>query len=239
MKLYSELAHWWPILSAPEDYAEEVAFFWQALSSAGLPAAPTYLELGSGGGNNALHFKPYFAQMTLTDVSPQMLAVSRALNPTCEHIAGDMRSVRLGRVFDVVFVHDAIDYMTTLSDLRRALETAATHCKPGGLGLFVPDHVRETFEPATEHGGGDGDGRALRYLEWAYDPDPTDTLYTVEYAYLLREGTQPARCESEQHLCGLFPHAEWLELLQAVGFQPEVLQDEFGREVFLGRKRAL
>ena len=29
-----------------------------------------------------------------------------------------MRSVRLGRTFDAVFVHDAIAYMTTEDDLR-------------------------------------------------------------------------------------------------------------------------
>jgi hypothetical protein len=38
-----------------------------------------------------------------------MLEVSRRLNPDCEHPPGDIRSVRLGRTFDVVFVHDAIE----------------------------------------------------------------------------------------------------------------------------------
>ena len=35
-----------------------------------------------------------------------------------------LRTLRLGRAFDVVFIHDAIDYMTTHHDLRLALETA-------------------------------------------------------------------------------------------------------------------
>jgi hypothetical protein len=30
-KLYRELADWWPILSAPEEYAEEAAFYEKAL----------------------------------------------------------------------------------------------------------------------------------------------------------------------------------------------------------------
>jgi hypothetical protein len=53
-----------------------------------------------------------------------MRAMSRALNPDCEHLDGDMRSVRLARSFDAVFVHDAVCYMTTESDLRMAIETA-------------------------------------------------------------------------------------------------------------------
>jgi SAM-dependent methyltransferase len=235
-KLYSELAAWWPLLSPPEDYTDEAAFFGKVFANTALPSSPSLLELGCGGGSNAFHLKKMFAQVTLTDISPHMLAISRDLNPECEHLEADMRSVSLGRLFDVVFIHDAIDYMTTLHDLEQAISTAFIHCKPGGIALFVPDHVRETFQPSTEHGGGDGNGRALRYLEWSYDPDENDSIYTVEFVYLLREGNGPARVEHEQHLCGLFPRAEWLRLLDETGFQPEIIRDEYERDIFLARK---
>jgi SAM-dependent methyltransferase len=235
-KLYNELANWWPLLSSYEDYADEAAFFSQMLLQADLPSSPSLLELGSGGGSNAFHLKKIFAQVTLTDLSPQMLAVSRPLNPDCEHLEGDMRTLRLGRVFDVVFIHDAIDYMTTLQDLRQAMETAYAHCRAGGMALFVPDDVRETFQPSTEHGGRDGDGRALRYLEWTYDPDENDHTYISEFAYLLREDGHPAWVELDQHICGLFPRAEWLSVLRDVGFQPEIIQDTYDRDLFLARK---
>ena len=74
--------------------------------------------------------------------------------------------------------------------LRLALETAAAHCKPGGVLLVMPDVVKETFVSLTTHGGHDsksGDARAIRYIEWTFDPDPSDTTYTVDFAYLLRE----------------------------------------------------
>src|SRR6478672_13461027 len=112
-KMYGELASWWPLLSPPEEYLEEAAFFRQILEGAGLPPAPTMLELGCGGGNNALHLKGLFSGVTLTDLSPEMLEMSRTLNPECEHVVADMRTLRLGRTYDVVFIHDAIDYMTT------------------------------------------------------------------------------------------------------------------------------
>ena len=161
-------------MSAPADYEEEAAFYQRTLLDARERSPQTLLELGSGGGNNASHLKARFA-MTLVDRSPGMLDVSRALNPECEHVEGDMRTVRLGRQFDCVFVHDAVVYMTTEADLRRAIETAYVHCKPGGAALFWPDHVRENFRPSTDHGGHDGAGRALRYLEWTWDPDPADS----------------------------------------------------------------
>lgn len=234
-RLYADLASWWPLLSAPADYAEEAAFFTQTLLDASDRPPQTVLELGSGGGNNASHLKVYF-QLTLVDRSPGMLAVSRALNPECEHVEGDMRTVRLGRLFDAIFAHDAIDYMTTEDDLRSAIETAFVHCRPGGAALFVPDHVRETFRPETQHGGHDGESRSLRYLEWTWDPDPTDSVYLVDFAYLLREGEGSARVEQDRHVCGLFGREDWLRLLREVGFRPRVLPDPDGREEFVAVK---
>lgn len=243
MKLYGDLASWWPLLSAPEDYAEEAAFYQQALLAACQRPVRTLLEIGSGGGNNALHLKQRF-DMTLVDVAPGMLAVSRALNPECEHIQGDMRELRLGRQFDAVFIHDAIVYMTTEVDLRRALETAFVHCRPGGAALFAPDHLRENFEPSSDQGGHDGEQRGLRYLEWTWDPDPADSSYVVDYAYLLKEPDGSVHVEHDRHIEGLFARADWLRLLREVGFVPEVLPFEHSEvaegtcEIFVARKPA-
>lgn len=162
--------------------------------------------------------------------------MSRALNPECEHVEGDMRTVRLGRLFDAVFVHDAIMYMTTEADLRRAMETAFVHCKPGSVALFVPDHLRETFRPTTQHGGHDSKDRGLRYLEWNYDPDETDTTYLTDFAYLLREQDVPVRVEYDRHIMGLFAREDWLRLLREVGFQPRIALDSYGRELFAAVK---
>ena len=222
-KLYGELASWWPLLSAPEDYAEEAAIYRQALVEGSRRPIRTLLELGSGGGNNASHLAPHFESMTLVDLSPGMLAGSRALTQALEHIQDDMRTVRLGRRFDAVLVHDAVVYMTTETDLRRAMETAYVHCEPGGAALFCPDCVRETFRAGTDTGGHDGDGRALRYLEWTYDVDPSDTVYQVDYAYVLHERGESPRVVLDRHDEGLFARDVWLRLLRRVGFEPRVV----------------
>ena len=74
-KLYTELADWFHVLTAPEDYAEEAEFYRRTLVSACEQKPRTLLELGSGGGNNASHLKQHF-EMTLVDLAPEMLAVS-------------------------------------------------------------------------------------------------------------------------------------------------------------------
>jgi trans-aconitate methyltransferase len=242
-KLYAELADWWPLLSAPEEYAEEAASYQREIVAACERPPRTLLELGSGGGNNASHLKNRF-EMTLVEPSSGMLAHSRRLNPECEHVQGDMRTVRLGREFDAVFVHDAVCYMTTEEDLRAAIQTAWIHCRPGGAALLAPDHVRENFRPKTDHGGHDGGDRSMRYVEWMWDPDPSDMTYLVDYAFLLREKDGSVRAVHDRHVEGLFRRADWLRWLSEAGFVPTVVPSEHSElepgsyEVFLAIKSA-
>lgn len=241
--LYDELAAWWPLLSDPSEYAEAATSYAELLKARCDPPALTLLELGSGGGNNASHLKASFDRVTLVDVAPRMLDVSRVLNPECEHHLGDMRSVRLGRQFDCVFVHDAICYATTRDDLSAAIGTVSSHCRPGGSFLLAPDFVRESFQPAVSHGGRDGADRALRYLEWTWDPDPGDQTYVVDLVYVLRGEDGMVRVRHDRHLQGLFSTAEWLEACHDAGLMPaveRVVHSGAGIEmaVFVGTKPA-
>ncbi len=235
MKLYGELSEWWPTFSSPDDYREETAFFARTLMKLGDPAPRRVLELGSGGGNSAFHLKKRF-EMTLVDLSPQMLAVSRALNPECEHIESDIRTVRLGRTFDAVFVHDAICHMTTEADLRAVMQTAFVHLRAGGVALFVPDFVRETFVENTDHGGNDTDQGSVRFLQWTTDPDPRDTTYLVDFAILIRDEQGQTRLVHDRHTYGLFARAKWRGLMREVGFVVSRL-DGFERDLFAGRRK--
>lgn len=235
--LYDLLADWWPLLSRPADYQEEAEFIQAQLESAAQIPVRRVVEFGSGGGNNASFLKCHF-ELTLIDLSPGMLEVSRKLNPEINHLQGDMRAIRLGQQFEAVLIHDAIMYMHTVEDLRKVFDTAFIHCRPGGAALFMPDYVLETFEPHTRHGGHDGDSRSLRYLEWTYDPDPTDTVYFSDDAYLLREVDGSVQVFHDRHVLGLFPRQKWLQLLQEAGFEPEIVIDTYRRENFLCKKLA-
>jgi SAM-dependent methyltransferase len=240
LRMYSDLAPWWHLLSVPEDYADEAAFYRKLMLECARGEVRRVLELGSGGGNNASHLKAHF-EMTLVDRSSGMQAMSRKLNPECEHVPGDMRDVRLGREFDAVFVHDAVSYITSEEDLRRVMETAAVHCRVGGAVVFCPDYVRETFKPGTSHGGHDGDGRAMRYLEWVTDPDPNDSTYTVDYAFVLREEDGSVRVEHDRHVEGLFSTEDWLRLMREAGFEGRTAElpleeGEPGWQIFAGVK---
>jgi ubiquinone/menaquinone biosynthesis C-methylase UbiE len=240
-QLYTQLADWWPLLSPPQDYEDEGPIYRQMLATHSKTPPQTVLELGSGGGSIASFFKQQY-QLTLVDKSPDMLRVSQQVNPECRHLVGDMRTIRLNEIFDAVFIHDAIDYMTTLDDLRQAMTTAYIHCKTGGVTLIVPDCVCETFIPYTIHGGYDEATRGLRYLQWVHDPHPEDSVCIADFAFMLRDSDGQVRTVYDRHLCGLFSKAQWQQVMESVGFEVQMLlspvESESGGEimVFVGFK---
>ncbi len=243
MRIYSDLAPWFHLLTHPSDYGEEAMFITQVVETTVEGSAETLLELGSGGGNNASHLKRRFA-CTLTDLSADMLALSRGLNPECEHIEGDMRTLRLDRTFDAVLVHDAVMYMTSEEDLRATIDTVAAHLRPGGVAILEPDTTRDMFAPRTRHGGHDGDGgRSLRYLEWESDSDPADSMYEVDFVLALREPDQPLRIVHDRHVCGLFPEETWRRLIDDAGLElvhPDVEDPDAGEHaVFVAHRPTL
>jgi SAM-dependent methyltransferase len=235
-RLYADLAPWWPLFSPPVHYTEEAADLLPDLLGASDAPPVTLLELGCGGGSLAFHFKSTL-RLTLTDRSPQMLAVSQATNPECEHILGDMRDLELRREFDLVLIHDAIMYATDAASVRAALATAFHHCRPGGGVVIMPDCVRETFQPGTSTGGEDHtDGRGLRYLEWTWDPDPADDTFDAAYSFILRDSDGTIRFDGDRHRFGLFPRAVWLEWLHQTGFDVRTRIDRWNRDLFICRR---
>jgi SAM-dependent methyltransferase len=220
--LYSSLAGWFHLLTHPADYEEEAEIYRREILDACQFTPRTMLELGSGGGNNASHLKAHF-EITLTDLSPEMLALSRTLNPELEHIEGDMRTVRLGRTFDVVFAHDAVSYLPDGAGVGAAVQTAWEHLVPGGVALFCPDDLAETWEESTDSGGHNGDdGRGLRYVGWAHRTGIEAPRYNYDFAYLLREADGGMSVLQDRHICAAHPQATWLGAFEDAGFDVEM-----------------
>ena len=220
MRIYRDLARWYPLIAPPGDYADEADHLLKLIDAVREGPCATLLELGSGAGHMASHLKKQL-RCTLTDISPQMLDLSRALNPECEHILADMRSLDLPSRFDVVVAHDAIGYMTTEADLKSAISTASRHLRLGGIAILIPDHVKDTFkETVICDGHAAEDGRSLRFLEWTFDPDPADAIVAVEFALLLREPGKAVHVAHDTHVAGLFERTTWLRLMAEAGLAP-------------------
>lgn len=217
-RLYGELAHLFPLVTPPEDYAEEAGYWRQALRANLGPGRHSILELGVGGGHLLSHLAGEF-QATAVDLSEKMLALSQERNSAVEHLVGDMRTVRLARRFKAVLIHDAVMYMLTEADLRAALATARVHLEPGGILVMAPDWFKENF-PGTsvQHWTNRREGRELTTIEYTCDPDPADTTTETRFFYIWREGEE-LRIEQDRHVMGLFPLSTWTALMGEAGFQ--------------------
>lgn len=237
--LYGDLVLWYRLIDPVDDHAEEAAAIQVAIERAVEPRPETLLELGAGAGHNAFHLKRRF-RCTLNDLSEAMLGLSRDLNPDCEHELGDMRTLRLGRQFDAVLIHDAIMYLTNEGDVRAAAETAFAHTRPGGAAVFAPDAVRETFQEGSETFSAQDGVRSMRGLDWSMDPDPTDDTFVTEYVFLLREGDVVSLVH-DRHIEGLFSIETWRRILMGVGCDVATFKrpvDDHGEtdEIFICRR---
>ena len=234
-RLYTDLAKLWPHLSPPEHYVEETEtlreLILDALGDAPADQPWSVLELGAGGGHSTVHLKEHF-DCTAADLSPQMLEHCNTLNPDVPAVVGDMRDMRLGKTFDAVLLCDAIDYMTTRDDAVAALETVATHLRPGGVALFAPTYTRETFadgdvaNDGTTIPGIAGDDE-VTYFSFVHDPDPADTSFEMILLYLLRDAkTRQVEVIEDRHTCGLFSIAEWEAIASDAGLSVEALAEQ-------------
>ena len=222
-RLYRDLSYLWPLFSPPEEYADEKPIYLDIIRSKLGPGRHTILELGVGGGHLLFHLTGDH-DATAVDISEEMLALSKRLNPTVKHHLGDMRAVRLGTKFDCVLIYDAIGYMLTEEDIGRALATARAHLNPNGLLLAAPDWLRETYPGKhTMHWHQDHGDTILDVAEHLSDLVPGSTTVQSTFVYTLRQGDQ-VTVEEDHHTTGLFPRDTWLRLIREAGFEVELLE---------------
>jgi SAM-dependent methyltransferase len=221
-RLYDDLAYLWPILSPPEHYSAEAAVLRGLIEKHFVGASDqrrSVLELGAGGGHTLVHLANDY-DCTAVDLSDPMLANCRHLVPEVQTVVGDMRTLRLDKTYNAVFIHDAVDYMLSELDVKQALETAAEHLKPGGLCVIAPTYTRETFaDGEVADDGTTTDSQELTYFSYVHDPDPTDDTFEMILLYLIRENpTRSVEVIEDRHTCGLFSSEQWLAWMSDAGF---------------------
>jgi SAM-dependent methyltransferase len=216
--LYNELAWLWPLWGdAGTEYADYSCEVVRLIRQhAGIPVT-TLLDIGCGGGKNVLNLKQHF-DVTGLDISPVMLAQAAELNPECRFIEGDMRTFRLGEMFDAILMDDAISHMNSLADFRATLRVAHEHLNPGGVLIVTPDVTSETFEQnKTTTTNVHHDGLDVTIIENVYDPDPSDEQYDATILYLIRQKGR-LQIETDHWKLGLFPLQTWRDILRETGF---------------------
>jgi hypothetical protein len=165
-----------------------------------------------------------------------MLDNCARLVPEARRIHGDMRDLRVGELFDVVLIHDAIDYMRTAADVRATLATAAAHLAPGGVLFVAPTYTRENFSDG-EVADDQSPSAELTYFSYVHDPDPQGTEYELILVYLIRDpGSRQVEVIEDRHRCGLFSEDDWERLLGEAGFDGKLVEDDKAWTLFAGTR---
>lgn len=191
------------------------------------------LELGAGGGHTLVHLVRHY-QCTAVDLSESMLAQCRKLIPQVKTVAGDMRDIRLNETFDVLLIHDAIDYLLTPQEIAATLDTVTAHLAPGGLAFIAPTYFAETFDNHAIESDSNGDpetGRVLAYTSYVHREDEDATTFEMILVYFI-DDEGDVQVVEDRHTCGLFSEATWRGMLGDAGFETQVMQlDEEGGDI--------
>jgi SAM-dependent methyltransferase len=115
--------------------ADETAAMCRAAFDRYLPAPPgSVLDVGCGTGRHLDALSTTISECWGVDYLESNVVYARTTRPKLVIYQGDMRTIRLGRTFDVVTCFgNALSYALTDSDLGGTIETFAAHAHTGTL----------------------------------------------------------------------------------------------------------
>lgn len=136
MSAFDLYSQYYDLLYRDKDYRGEADYV-LSLARKFHPAGKTLLDLGCGTGKHAALFQAAGYAVQGVDMSDSMLEQARRHYPAIAFHAGDARTVRLGKTFDVVTsLFHVASYQTSDADLAAYLATAKAHLAPGGIFIF-------------------------------------------------------------------------------------------------------
>jgi len=213
-KSYNDLAWTEDWFASREELDEEAQIFIRFLEDEKSSTEKTMLHLGCGAGGYEFVFKNHY-EVTGVDISKGMLDLARTRHSDVEYLEDDMRTVNLDRQFDVVLIPDGIDYMTTVEDLKQAINNAVSHLKPGGK-LLVVCKTAESFKENNFVYTGEKDGIHITLFENNHRLINQPEIYEAALCYMIREGDDLS-FHTEKQTLGLFPLATWEQILTDAG----------------------
>jgi ubiquinone/menaquinone biosynthesis C-methylase UbiE len=216
---YNNLAWTEPIICPPEECHEEVESLSKTIINNSKIRPKTLLHLGSGAGIYDYTFKRHF-NVTGVDISDGMLKIAKKLNPEVKYVRGDMREIRLKPRFDAVVIPDSIGYMTTIKDLRKAINTAYNHLKNGGI-LLIVSQMRDDFK--ENNFVYKGSKKDIKITIFENNCITNKTSYEATIVYLIRRMSK-LKIYTDKHTIGLFNSETWNKLLKESGFNIKTIK---------------
>lgn len=200
------------------------------------PEARSLLDVACGTGKHLELLREHF-EVAGVDLDPEMVRLARErLGDEAPLHVGDMAEFDLGRTFDVVVcLFSSIAYTRTAARLNAAVANLARHTAPDGLVIVEPWFYPEAWQPGHV-ASNFADEEDLKLARMSLSPPLTDPL-TMTFHYLV---ATPDGVEhfTEDHVGGMFTHAQYVGAFEAAGLEVEHDPDGLmGRGLYMGRRR--
>lgn len=141
MTVFGKYARFYDILYQDKDYKKECDFIEKVLEKFSSREIRTILDLGCGTASHDILLAKRCYDITGIDVSSEMLKIAKQkIKREKLKIGlrkGNIQTARLGKKFDaVISMFNVMGYQITNEAFEKALLTARTHLKEGGLFVF-------------------------------------------------------------------------------------------------------
>ncbi len=215
--LYRHPEYYESVVQEPND---ETPMMCRRMFSRFLPSPPaSILDIGCGTGRDLASLSRECGDCWGVDFLPEMIDYAKARHPGLKLQVGDMRSVRLGRTFDIIMIMgSAFMYALDNADVRRTLRTFVEHSHHGSLLIVDINNGASylgggTFKPRTEFRIDSHDFKGEAVSEFGFDR--RRQIMARKRAWII-DGRDPEEDFCEYRL--FFP-AELEHLLSVHGFR--------------------
>lgn len=239
--MYAKSAAFYDALYRFKHYAAESERLHHLIEAHRRGDGAALLDVGCGTGKHLVHLQTWY-QVEGLDVEPELLTVARGRLPDVPFHVGDMVDFTLmaadGRLrqFDALTcLFGAIGHVLTLTRLQQAIQTMARHVRPGGVLILEAWLHPHQFEAnvSKAHFVIDGELKICRMNLSRIEPDAENARSIYDFHYMVASNTT-IDVFTEQHIYGLFTHAQYMAALGAVGKVVECDPEGFmGRSLYV------
>jgi len=230
-QLYRKYAKYYDKIHDKFDQEQESAFIKWAVDKHKMSEGNYLLDVACGTGRHVEFLKEYY-EILGVDINPEMLKIARLKNPEVKFINGDMKKLDIGGRFDVIIcMFSAVNYNTTLGELKITLTNFYNHLKNGGilifdLGLNLDNWIEGLVSVDTIV---DEKLKIAVLCQSHLD----NGVFNADFVYLIKENGK-FDFDIDQHELGVFGMENVVELMEDVGFE-NFIYAEFTSEAWDAR----
>jgi ubiquinone/menaquinone biosynthesis C-methylase UbiE len=241
-QLYKKFARYYDQIYAKIDYPKESEFIKWAVENHKTSQGNKLLDMACGTGRHAHLLKEHF-KVVGVDINPEMLKIAREKLPDVEFIKGDMKNLDLNETFDVIIcMFSAMNYNTTLEELKVTLKNFYNHLHAGGVLIFDLGINKENWIEGLVSVDTvvDENLKIARICQSQME----DGIFDANFVFLIKEDGN-LDFDIDQHKLGVFGMEDVVDLMVTTGFKNFIYSDftpqkwdvlSGGRPIFVGVK---